>query len=55
MNNRTPKILNILNEANESKFVTRKWKIISGDSKANYEEENEITYNTEVLESNLCD
>ena len=39
------KILNLLNEANDSKFVTRKWNIVNDNSKANYEEGNEITYN----------
>ena len=50
------KILNLLNEANTSKFITRKWNIVNDDnSKANYNAGNEITYNTEVLKSNLCD
>ena len=35
--------------------MTRKWKIANDNSKANYNAENEITYNTEVLKSNLCD
>ena len=48
------KILNLLNEANDSKFVTREWNIINENSKANYEEGNETTYNTEVLKYNLC-
>ena len=39
------KILNLLNEANDSKFVTRKWNIANDNSKANYGAENEITYN----------
>ena len=29
--------------------------IINDNSKANYNAENEIIYNTEVLKSNLCD
>ena len=49
------KILNSLNEANNSKFVTRKWNIVNDNSKANYAKRHEITYNTEVLKSNLCD
>ena len=49
------KMLNLLNETNDSKFVTRKWNIVNDNSKANYEEGNEITYNTGVLKSNLCD
>ena len=33
--------------------MTRKWDIVNDNSKENYEERNEITYNTEVLKSNL--
>ena len=43
------KILNFLNKANDSKFVTREWNIVNDNSKANFERGNEITYNTEVL------
>ena len=43
------KILNLLNEANNSKFVTRKWNIVNDDAT------NEIANNTEILKSNLCD
>ena len=42
------KILNLLNEARDSKFVTRKWSIINDQSNANYNVGNEIIYNTEV-------
>ena len=42
-------------EVNDSKFVTRKWNIANDNSKANYDAANEITYNTEVLKSGLCD
>ena len=49
------KTLNLLNEANDSKFVTRKWNIVNDQSYANYEVGNEIIYNTEVLKSNLGD
>ena len=49
------KILNLLNEANDSKFVTRKWNIVNDNSKSNYDVTNEITYNTEILKSNLFD
>ena len=49
------KILNSLNEASDSKFVTRKWNIFNDQSNANYDAGNEIIYNTEVLKSNLCD
>ena len=44
-----------MNEANDSKFVTRKWNIVYDNAKVNYNAGNEITYNTEVLKSNLCD
>ena len=48
------KILNLSNEESNSIFVMRKWNIANDNSKANYEEGNEITYNTEVLKPNLC-
>ena len=48
------KILNLLNEANDSKFVTRKWNTVNDNSNINYDVEND-EYNTEVLKSNLCD
>ena len=48
-------ILNLLNDANDSKFVTREWNIVDDSSKSNYNAGNEIIYNTEVLKSNLCD
>ena len=49
------KILNSLNEANDSKFVTREWNIVNDQSNANYDTGNEIIYNTEVLKFNICD
>ena len=49
------KILNLLNEASDSKYITRKWNIVNDNSKASYRVRNEITYNTEVLKSNFCD
>ena len=49
------KILNSLNEANDSKFVTRKWNIVNDNSKANYDVVNGIIYNTEVSKSSFCD
>ena len=48
------KILNLLNEANDSKFVTRKWNIVNDQSNANYDAGNETVFNTEVLKSYLC-
>ena len=49
------KILNLLNEPNDSKFVTRRLNIANDQSNSNYDVGNEIIYNAEVLESNLCD
>ena len=49
------KTLNLLNEANDSKFVTRKWNVANDQSNANYDVGNEIIYNTEALKYNLCD
>ena len=49
------RILNSLNESNESKFLTGKWNIFNDQSYANYDVGNEIIYNGEVLESDLCD
>ena len=48
-------ILNLLNEAIDSKIVTTKRNIVNDNSKSNYDARNEITYNTEILKSNLCD
>ena len=49
------KILNLLNDANDSKFVARKWNIVNDNSNSNYAKANEIICNTEILKSNLCD
>ena len=49
------RIVNLLNEASDSKFVTRKWNIFNDQSNINYDEGNEFFYNAEVLKSNLCD
>ena len=48
------KVLSLLNEADDSKFVTRKWNIVNNQSNGNYNVKNKIVYNTEVLKSNLC-
>ena len=45
----------LLNDTNDSKFVTRKWNIVNDQSNANYDAGNAIIYNTEVLKSNLSD
>ena len=49
------KTLNLLNEANDSKFVARKWNIANDQSNANYDAPNKVICNTEGLRSNLCD
>ena len=49
------KVLNVSNEANNSKSVTRKWNIVNVNLKANYDLANEITYNTEVWKYSLRD
>ena len=48
-------ILKLLNEVSHTKLVARKWNIINNQSNANYDVGNKITYNTEVLKSNICD
>ena len=45
----------LLNEASDSKFVTRKLSNVNDQSNANYDAENKIIYNTEELKSNLRD
>ena len=45
----------MLNETSGSKLVTRKGNIVNNNSKWNYDATNEVTYNTEILKSNLCD
>ena len=44
-----------MNEASDSRFATRKWNIVDDQSHVNYNEGNEIIYNTEILKSSLCD
>ena len=44
-----------MNETSNSKSVSRRWNIVNNNSNVNYNAENEITYNKEVLKSNLCD
>ena len=48
-------MLNLLNKVNDSKFVTRKWNIVSNNLEVNYDVGNEVIYNTEDSKSNLCD
>ena len=43
-----------MNEAGDSKFVTKNWDIIDDQLKANYDAGNEMIFNTDVLKSNLC-
>ena len=46
------KMFNLLNEASNSNFVTRKWSIVNDQSNASYDVVSEIMYNTEELKSN---
>ena len=48
------KILNLMNEANDCKFVTGKRNIVNDNSKGNYGVRNGIAYNREILKYNLC-
>ena len=50
---RHQKILNSLNEENDSKFVTRKWNTANDQSNVNYDVGSKIIYNTEVLRSSF--
>ena len=49
------KNIDLLNEASNFKFVTRKWNTGKDQSNANYDAGNEIIYKTKKLKSNLCD
>ena len=51
INKRTWKIFDLLNKANNSKFVTRKWNIVNNNSNANYGVGNEIKCKTKLLKS----
>ena len=42
-------MLNLLNEADISKFLTRKWNIVNDNLKPNSNAANEITFHKEVL------
>ena len=46
-------MLNSLNDANDSKFMARKWNIVNDNLNSNCATANEITYNTEILMSYL--
>ena len=49
------KILNLLNESNDSKLVTRKWNIANDRSDGSYNVGNETIYNLETSKYNLFD
>ena len=53
----TQKIVNLLNgsDNDNSKFATKKWYIIYGESNANYSQNDEIKFLTRSKESSLCD
>ena len=46
--------MNLLQEASNHKFMTRKWNIFKDQLNANTGAGNKIFYNTEELKSNLC-
>ena len=46
-------LLNLLNQSNDYKFVTRKWNTVNDQSNSNYDAGNETICNAEVLKSNL--
>ena len=46
-------ILNLFNEQNDSKFVTRKWNIVNDQSNATYDAGKEVISNTGALKSKL--
>ena len=46
------KTFNLLNEANDCRFVTKKWNIAFDKSNTNYNLGNKIIFNIEVLKSN---
>ena len=48
-------MMNFLNEASNSKFVTRNYNIFNDQSNAYYNIANQIIYNTEVLKSNISE
>ena len=47
--------MTLLNEASDSKFVTKKLNTGKDQSNTNYDAGNKIIYKTKVLKSNLCD
>ena len=49
------KLLNLLNKAGDSKFVTRKWNIVNDRSNTNYDVGNEIIYDKKSFKINLFD
>ena len=53
----TQKIVNLLNgsDNDNSKFATKKWCIIDGESNGNYSQNDEIKFLTRSIESSLCD
>ena len=53
--NVTVKILNLLIEADDSKFSTRNWSNVSNQSNTTYCVGNKFIYNSEVLKYNIYD
>ena len=53
----TQKILNLWNSSDNenSKFATKKWRVIDSESKGNYSKDDPIKFLTRSIESSLCD
>ena len=49
------KLLNLVDEASDSKFVIRTWSIANKQSNAKYNVANKINYNVQVWKSIFCD
>ena len=51
------KIVNLLNSPDNeySRFATKKWYVIDGESKGVYSKDNRIKFLTKSIESSLCD
>ena len=51
------KIVNLLNSSDNenSKFATKKWRVIDNESKGHYSKDDPIKFLTKSIESSLCD
>ena len=51
---KSQKILNLLNKASDSNFLTQKWSNVNDKSNTTYAVGNDIIYSTKALKFNLC-